>query len=55
LHQGEWQFQNILTARKIIRSKNAQCLVSTIEITPKRVSNIIENLDFKNERINTKR
>ncbi|CAC9640946.1 metal ABC transporter solute-binding protein, Zn/Mn family [bacterium endosymbiont of Bathymodiolus sp. 5 South] len=50
-HEQKPSVKNILTARKIIRSKNAQCLVSTIEITPKRVSNIIENFNMKHESI----
>ncbi|CAB5497175.1 Zinc ABC transporter, substrate-binding protein ZnuA [uncultured Gammaproteobacteria bacterium] len=50
-HEQKPSVKNILNARKIIRSKNAQCLVSTIEITPKRVSNIIENLNMKHESI----
>ncbi len=50
-HEQKSSVKNILNARKIIRSKSAQCLVSTIEITPKRVNNIIENINIKHESI----
>ncbi|RUA04168.1 MAG: ABC transporter substrate-binding protein [Gammaproteobacteria bacterium] len=50
-HELKPSVKNILNARKTIRSTSAQCLISTIEITPKRVRNIIENLDIKHRSV----
>lgn len=46
-HEQRASVKNILNARKIIRSKNVLCLISSTEITPKRVNTIIEDLNIR--------
>ncbi len=50
-HEQKPSAKNILDARKVIRSKHVKCLISGIEITPKRINTIVEYFNIKHQKV----